>query len=43
MYFTLKEQRRGERDKKAQDGDEPAKEWLRASDELGKKLHIKVN
>jgi hypothetical protein len=42
MYFSLKEQRRIEMDERAKTGDEPAKEWVGAFNELGEKLRIKV-
>jgi hypothetical protein len=43
MYFSLKEQTKGEMDKRVKEGDESAKEWLDAFNGLGEKLHIKVD
>ena len=41
-YFSVREQLRNEMEEKAKKGDEPAKEWLNAFNDLGGKLGIKV-
>jgi hypothetical protein len=43
MYFSMKEQTKGEMDEKAKEGDASAKEWLGAFNGLGVKLKIRVN
>jgi hypothetical protein len=43
MYFSLKEQLRVEIDERMKRGDESAKEWFDAFNDLGEKLYIKVS
>ena len=43
MYFSLKEQLSAGMDEKAKRGDESAKEWFNAFNDLGEKLRIKAS
>ena len=43
MYFSLREQLTAEMDEKVKRGDESAKEWFDAFNNLGTKLRIKIS